>query len=162
MGTSRNRSWLYAAILMAMIGIMIAIFGFIRKSEAGEITWHQLNKVTVAWDAVTTLSDDTPIPEGDIVKYKVYVAEPGQKENAFHMGETEAVEYEFGLPKEGKFFAGVQALRYRLIDEDLKELGRSRIAWSDMDEDTGNNPFGIVFYFTPSAPLNLRKKEIPL
>ena len=157
MGTSKNRSWVNAAIVMAIIGIMITIFGFIRKSEAGEIIWHELNRATVAWDAVTTLSDETPIPEGDIVKYKVYVAEPGQKENLFYMGETEAVEYEFGLPKEGKFFAGVEALRYRLINEELTELNRSRIAWSDMDEDTNNNPFGIVFYFKPAAPLNLRK-----
>ena len=162
MKISNSRLWRNMVIFGATIGLIVAIFGYVTKCEAGEITWHELNTVTVAWDAVTTLNNETPIPEGDIVKYKVYVAEPGQKENLFHMGETEAVEYEFGLPKEGKFFAGVRALRYRLINEELRLLSESRIAWSDTDEDTNNNPFGIVFYFKPTAPLNVRKKEVPL
>jgi len=153
-----TRFWRNLAICTAIIGIIIAIFGYITKCEAAEITWHHLNEVTIEWDAVTQLANDNPIPEGDLVRYKVYVAEPGKKEEKFHMGETELLEFKLGIPKEGKFFAGVQALRYRLINEELKELGRSIIAWSDKDEDTNNNPFGIEFYFKPTAPLNLRKK----
>lgn len=154
-----SRFWRHLAIFTAILGVMVAIFGYFTKCEAQEITWHQLNEVTIAWDAVTKLVDGSVIPEDDLVRYKVFVAEPEKKDEKYHMGETELLEFKLGIPKEGKFFAGVQALRYRLINEELTELGRSIIAWSDEPEHTNDNPFGIVFYFKMTAPLNLRKVE---
>lgn len=147
------------AIFTAIIGVIVAIFSCVTKCEAQEITWHQLNKVKIAWDAVTTLVDGSGIPEGDLVRYKVFIAEPEKKDEKYHMGETELLEFKLGIPKEGKFYAGVQALRYRLIDEELKEISGSIISWSDEPECTNNNPFGIVFYFKMTAPLNLRKVD---
>ena len=155
-----SRLWRGLAIFTAVVGLIIAIFGFITKCEAGEITWHQVNEVTIAWDAVTKLVNGSDIPEGDLARYKVFVAEPGKKEEKFDMGETEFLEFTLGLPKEGRFFAGVQALRYRVINEVLTFISGSTIAWSDTDEDTNNNPFGIVFYFKPAGPLNLRKEKV--
>lgn len=162
MKISNSRLWRNMAIFGATIGLIIAIFGFMTKCEAGEITWHQVNEVTIAWDAVTQFIDGSPIPEGDLMKYKVFVAEPEKKDDKFYMGETELLEFTLGLPKEGKFFAGVQAIRYRLINEELRLLSESTISWSDTDEATANNPFGVVFYFKPTVPLNVRKKEVTL
>lgn len=159
MSVSNSRFWLHVAIFTAIIGVIVAIFGSVMKCEAAEITWHQLNEARVAWDAVTKLTDGSDVPEGDLVRYKVFVAEPEKKDEKFELGETELLEFKVGIPKEGKFYAGVQALRYRLIDEELTELSRSIISWSDEPECTNNNPFGVVFYFKMTAPLNLRKAE---
>ena len=151
--------WLKASILMAIISIMIVIFDFTANCHGSEITWHKLNEATVAWDAVTEMTNGDPLPAEDIVKYRVYVAEPGKKDEKVNMGETELLEFKVGAPREGQWFAGVQAVRYRLIGDDLKELGVSLIAWSDIDKDTNNSPFGIEFYFKPSEPQNMRRKD---
>lgn len=156
-----NRFWINAAILIAVISIMIAIFGSMKNCEASDITWHQLNDATVGWDAVTTFENGSEIPDSDIVKYMVFVAEPGKKDEKQNMGETELVEFKVGVPGEGKWFVGVMAIRYRLKDGEITNLGESVIAWSDKDECTNNNPFGIEFYFKPAAPLNLIKKGGP-
>lgn len=161
MGILSDKFWLKAAVLMAIISIMIVILGFMANCQASDITWHKLNEATVAWDGVTTLVDGSAIPEGDLVRYKVFVAEPGKKDEKQHMGETELLEFKVGVPGEGNWFVGVMAIRYRLIDEEMINLGKSVIAWSDIDEFTNNNPFGIEFYFKPAAPLNLRRKEGP-
>lgn len=153
--------WLKAAVLMAIISLMIVILGFMANSQASEITWHKLNEATVGWDAVTKMTDGSPIPVGDLVRYKVFVAEPDKKDEKHHMGETELLEFKVGAPGEGKWFVGVRAIRYRLIGGEITELGVSEIAWSDIDEFTNNNPFGIEMYFKPDAPLNLRKKGGP-
>ena len=150
--------WLKAAVLMAIVSIMIVILGFMANCKASEIEWHELNEATVAWDAVTKMTDGSPIPDGDVVRYKVFVAEPDKKDEKHHMGETELLEFKVGVPGEGKWFIGVMAIRYRLVKGDITNLGESVIAWSDIDEFTNNNPFGIEFYFKPAAPLNLRKK----
>lgn len=159
MKISNSRLWRNMAIFGATIGLIIAIFGFTLNCEASNITWHQLNEATVAWDAVTTLTNGDPIPAGDIVEYRVYVAEPGKKDEKVKLGETELLEFQVGAPGEGQWFAGVQAVRYRLIGEDVKELGVSVIAWSDIPEFTDNNPFGIEFYFKPETTFNIRKEE---
>jgi hypothetical protein len=162
MGILSDRFWLKAAVLMAIISIMIVILGFMANCQASDITWHQLNDATVGWDAVTTFENGSQIPDSDIVKYMVFVAEPGKKDEKQNMGETELIEFKVGVPGEGKWFVGVMAIRYRLKDGEITNLGESVIAWSDLDEFTNSNPFGIEFYFKPAAPLNLRKKGGPL
>ena len=50
---------------------MVAILSLTAFSiESNATTWKVANQVTVAWDAVTTLTDGTPIPAGSTISIR--------------------------------------------------------------------------------------------
>ena len=119
-------------------------------------TWHTANQVTVAWDAVTTLSNGGPIPAGDSVKYKVWLKNAVTGGDPTELGEITDLEYTITLNTEGKYFVGVSALRY--TSEDML-LNESTISWSDVAECTGvEGLFGIQYFLPLKSPGGLKKK----
>jgi hypothetical protein len=120
------------------------------------VEWRSTNQATIAWDAVTTLDDGSALPAGHTVKYRVYlsnaVTDP-EKSNPALLGETDQLEYTITLNTEGKYYAGVQSVRY---DENTVEVGTSVINWSDTNGEMTPNPFGLIHYLPPAAPVNLR------
>ena len=129
---------------------------FIIAASGFCVDWRTTNQATVAWDAVNTLSDGSALPAGDIVKYRVYLANAitdPNKANPALIDETDLLQFTLTLNAEGRYLIGVQAVRY---DSALAELGTSEINWSDVNGAATPNPFGIVHYFNPAIPMNLR------
>lgn len=120
--------------------------------------WHTVNQFTMAWDGVTTMTNNTPIPEGATIEYVVYlvnaVTDPG-KLHPVEIGTTADIEYTFTLNVEGKYFAGCKAVRK---NSDGTFVSESIICWSDVVECASSVPWGVQYYFSPANPMNLRKK----
>jgi hypothetical protein len=60
------KRWLMPATLA-----ILSLMAFSMESKV--TTWKVANQVTVARDAVTTLTDGTPIPAGSTIQYQVYI-----------------------------------------------------------------------------------------
>ena len=133
--------------------ILIGLF-FVTGAAYGQ-TWHTANQATMAWDAVTQLSNGDPIPVGDIVKYKVWLKNAVAGGDPTELGEIAELEYTITLNTEGKYFVGVSALRY---SKDNVLLNESAISWSDMAECTAAGPFGIQYFLPLKFPIGLRTK----
>ena len=119
--------------------------------------WHTANQVTLGWDAVTQLVDGTAIPEGEIVKYKVWIKNAITGGDPVELVETTDLEFTLTIGSEGKYFLGVQALRYQSDGETL--IGESIICWSDVPECCGGNiAFGVQFFNLPASPGGLGLK----
>ena len=114
--------------------------------------WYPANQRTVAWDAVTTLEDGTPLPEGSTVSYEVFYAKE-DKTGQMSLGITSATSFTVTLPAEGKYIIGVQAIRNIVGVDPI----RSTMAWSDDPTKCQNGAtFGIIFYIKPGNVGGLR------
>ena len=133
--------------------VILGTLFFLTGAAWGQ-TWHTANQATVAWDAVTTLTNDDPVPEGDIVKYKVWLKNAVTGGEPVDLAEVAELEYTITLNTEGRYFVGVSALRYS--SEDIL-LNESIICWSDVIECTAEGPFGIQ-YFLPLKGTVIRLK----
>jgi hypothetical protein len=126
-------------------------------------TWHTANQATIAWDAVTTLSDTgDPIPAEDTVTYKVYIvtqADEGIEGAEILLGEIAETQYTVTLPDEGRYFVGVSCVRSHPIEGEDPVVTESAIAWSNDTVVTGDAPFGIEMWFKPSQPGGLHPVE---
>ena len=118
-------------------------------------TWHTANQVTVAWDAVTELTNGTPVPTGDIVKYKVWLKNAVTGGDPVELGEITELEYTITLNIEGKYFVGVSAGRYSSENVFLNE---SIICWSDVAECIAEGTFGVQYYLPLADVFNMRIK----
>ena len=134
--------------------VIIGTLFFLSGAAWGQ-TWHTANQATVAWDAVTTLSNGDPVPAGDIVKYKVWLKNAMTGGEPVELGEVAELEYTVTLNTEGKYFVGVSALRY--TSENIL-IGESIICWSDTVACTAEGPFGIQYFLPLMGPINLRLK----
>ena len=138
---------------LSIILIILSIGLFVAPSHA--VDWKNLNQATVAWDAVTTLSDGSAIPEGSSIQYRVYMANAvtdPNKTNPAVLGTIPNIEYLITINAEGKYIIGVSAVRFA----DGAEVEESDINWSDVNGDSTPNPFGFVHYLKPAIPKNLR------
>lgn len=137
--------------------IAILILGlWIFCGNAAAVDWKVTNQATIAWDAVITLGDGSALPAGNLIKYKVYLANAitdPNKQNPATLGETDQLEYLITLNAEGKFIPGVSAVRY---DETGAAIDESAINWADVNGESTPNPFGLVHYIPPAMPMNLR------
>lgn len=138
---------------LSLIFLMIFV-----SSNALALDWHTANQKTVAWDPVMTMDNGKPIPEGNIVKYQTYVVDAiadHDKQNPIDAGIVDINEKIFTLSNEGKYYIGVQALRY--VDDEL--VGQSIIVWSDNPVVCKNEQtFGLKFYFMPDNIGNMYPK----
>lgn len=135
-------------IFALLVSLMLAV------SPVYAQTWHTANQSTVAWDAVTTLSNGSTIPLTDVVKYKIYLKNAVTGGEPVLLDEVTVLEYVITLNTEGSYFIGVSALRY-LSDGTL--VNESVVAWSDMPEFCANSEtFGVRYFISLSAPGGLR------
>ena len=142
---------LIIALIMTLIFALTVIC-------ADAIEWKAANQVTIAWDATTTLIDGQPIPAGAIIKYNVYLSNADtdpDKINPIKLNAEpiDALQYVVTLNTEGKYIAGVKALRF---DAAGAQVSESDTNWSDVNGDMTPNPFGLVHYIAPEPPGNLR------
>jgi hypothetical protein len=124
-------------------------------------TWHTANQTTVGWDAVTTLSDGSAIPSGDVVKYEVWIANAKtdpNKTNPTLVAEVENLQETITLNVEGHYFVGIKARRYIVNPDSTQELvGESTVSWSDDPTKAANGEdFGIRYFLPPAAAVGLR------
>jgi hypothetical protein len=135
--------------------LLILIAALVLPGAAlAETTWHTANQSTLAWDPVGTKSDGTTLPEGDVIRYDVYLAnaltDPGKTNPAKVATDIDLTEHTITLNVEGRFYAGVTAKRY--VNGEL--VGESVIAWSDDPAMVANGqPFGLVYFLPPAAPV---------
>lgn len=139
-------------------GMVVVSFGYATKCFGQGVVWHKVNEATIAWDEVTTLVDGSAVPQDDIIKYRVFIEEfesPGEK---IFLGEVEALTFLVAIPKEGRWLCGVSAVRYRASDGEIELLGESIINWSNNPELNPAGTWGLVFFFNPNSPENIRKE----
>ena len=136
--------------------VITAILIILFAPYAGSLEWKATNQATIAWDQVTTLENGDPLPANNTIKYRVYLANAvtdSDKTNPALLGEIDQLQYTLTLNSEGKYFVGVQSVRY---DENALEIEVSTVNWSDVNGAMTPNPFGLVHYLPPAAPANLR------
>ncbi len=101
-------------------------------------TWYPIEQKTIAWEAVTTLSNGDPIPAGDVIKYDVFIEDLNSSVQT-NLGETDQTSYAITFPYDGEFRTGVRSIRY--IDKNgdgaIDQLDgglniKSTITWSDI------------------------------
>lgn len=138
---------------MKKLFIILAIL--LITSFANAQTWYDVNQVTFAWDAVTTLSDGTPIPAGNTVKYQVYTKPNSVSTGTKTGNEITATQLLISFTAEGSYFLGVESLRYSgttLINKSAS------IAWSDVASNCqGGVAFGVNYWKSLMQPANLRR-----
>lgn len=135
------------AYIIAVIAILFC--GGIALAQ----TWYPANQKTIAWDAVTKLSDGVNIPAGDTVKYQVW-SKRGTDAAVKVGGEITATQLTVTFTAEGRYLIGAQAIRYPAGET----IGQSSaITWSDSTDVVAVPvPFGIVYYVLPAGIKNLR------
>jgi len=119
--------------------------------------WMTVNQATIAWDAVTKLSDNSSVPSDNIIEYTVYLANALTDPNKEHPITVETVngtECTVTLTEEGRYFVGVKAIR-RLADGTL--VSESTIGWSDDPAIAyEGNTFGLQYFLPPKVSTGLR------
>jgi len=142
---------------MKKILLSLLIVTFLGMGSAYSLdNWKDTNQVTIAWDQVTTLSDNSMLPAGHSLKYKIYLANAvtdPDKTNPAELGETDQLNYTITLNVEGKYLVGVSTTRY---DETGAFLNESEINWSDVNGESTPDPFGLRHWFRAAVPKNLR------
>ncbi|MGB5748632.1 MAG: hypothetical protein WBM69_16750 [Desulfobacterales bacterium] len=120
-------------------------------STVSRIKWVDEDKVTIAWDPVTTMAVDSSNQEGYEIRYLVYIASSDTHEGILveKYVDDNRIDKETPIAEtsctiefkdKGHFVIGVQSL---ICDKDKKIKERSLIAWSDKKIYTHNNPFGV-------------------
>jgi len=114
-----------------LFALTVIVYFLLMAGIAGADEWHATNQVTVRWDAVTTLLDGSPVPEGDIVAYDLYIR-PIQTGIPFmavpNVSGTESL---ITLLEEGDYHVGVRAVRIvPAVGEIPARAFYSSISWS--------------------------------
>ncbi len=136
--------------------LILSLF-LVLPNFASSQEWFTANQTTVTWDAVTTLSNGTPLPEDNIIEYAVYlsnaVTDP-DKTNPAEIGIAGVTEHIITLVNEGQYFIGLKTIR-KLADGSV--IGESDIGWTDDPLIAANgDTFGIRYFLSPSGAKNIR------
>ena len=118
-------------------------------------TWYPLDSKGVQWIAPTVLTSGNPIPADNMLKYHVYLRRDGTiTETRITDQPIEATQYYITITEEGRYWVGVQVLRY-LSDGTL--VGEpSEIAWTDDPTVVAaGETWGISFYFPTAKPSDI-------
>jgi len=133
------------------LSIALVLTLLLTGAALGAPSWTVANQSTVGWDAVTKLADDTPIPAGDTVTYRVHIKKDGTAGDGTQLTETAALEYTITFTAEGRWLIGIQAVR--APEANPEDLQKSTIIWSDnADPLLVPVPFGFIYYLTPAEP----------
>ena len=135
-------------LLLTLCLLLMAIPCF-----AQDINWTVTNQATVEWDAVITLENNEPIPEGSVISYEVYLVKSDQdKSLAVSMGVVYDTNMLLTITEEGKYFWGVKPIRE--VDGEVLE---NEISWSDDPLVTQiGEQIGLKHYFLSSKTKGLR------
>ena len=123
-------------------------------------TMYTPDQATIAWDAVTTLSNGSAIPVGDTVQYEIYLSNDGLTGTS--VGTTSALQYTLTFTGEGIFFVGIGARRIPsgIVPANCNDqtCPISSITWSNSTNTAAVPvPFGFVNYLPPKSVTGLRK-----
>lgn len=136
--------------LLVVFGIL-ALGCTLFTSPAHALTWTKTNQATVAWDAVTTTDDGSPIPAGSTIQYRVFSKTILGVE--VELGITNTTSYTLTLTDGQKIFVGVQSER---IVDGVIEAVSTRKAYSNVPSDCLNGvDFGLKFFKDPANVKNL-------
>lgn len=116
-------------------------------------TWYPANQATVAWDAVTKLSNGAAIPAGDVIQYVVYTQLPAPALPVQVGTPVTAPQMVITFASEGKYLIGVKA--QRVVSGVM--VGEAAISWSNTDAATNSKPWGIQHYFGPGIVTGITK-----
>jgi len=135
------------SLIIVCILAMVAMASFANA----EVTFHNANEVTVAWDAVTTDVDGDPVT--GTVQYRIYLAnadtDPDKTNPIIVLDNITDVSAIITLSVKGRFFIGVQA-----VLDDLESV----INWGDEIENQETvELFGLRFAVPPHAPKNIKR-----
>lgn len=133
---------------------MVAVLSLAALSmKANAITWKVANQVTVAWDAVTTLTDGTLIPAGSTVQYQIYARVDPAGTAVASGSPLTVLQALVTFAVEGFYDIGVKA--QRLVGGQV--VSESVISWSnDPLFAQGGNAFGVQYYLPPAGIKNMR------
>jgi hypothetical protein len=113
-------------------------------------TWYPANQVTIAWDEVPKV-----LTTDQANKYQVYSRNDLVSLGAKIGGEITATQLLISLTVEGRYYLGVEAIRYP--QGETTGIPSATKAWSNVAADTNNSPFGILFFTAPAQPVGLRR-----
>ena len=137
--------------MLKKLSIALVLTLLLTSAAIGAVTWTVANQSTVQWEKVTLLTDDSPIPTGDTVTYRVFIKKDGTAGDGTQVTETAALEYTITFPYEGRWLVGIQAVR--APEANPTDLQKSIIVWSDnADPLLVPVPFGFIYYLTPAEP----------
>jgi hypothetical protein len=151
----------YRNFCAKFIGILLLTFFLAPAMAVFGQTWHTMNQATIEWDPVTTI-DGSPLPTGDIIKYRVWLANAvtdPEKSNPTQVGGVDGPIYTITLNVEGKYYVGVQAVRYTPNGGGgYEEIASSGICWADNAEcsEPTDGPFALRYFVAPDSPKNMR------
>ena len=143
---------------MKKLIVLVTMFCLL-SAPVWAITWHNGTPQTLAWDAVTQLADDTPVPATDIIEYELFRIDSrtGDKNNPTSLGTTRATSMVVNFT-EGRWFVGVQARRLVPDGSGGHELADvSAVSWSDVPTNCLNNEdFAVRVFKKPKDVRNMR------
>jgi hypothetical protein len=130
--------------------IILAALSLVTPAFAVD-TWYKTLSGTVAWDALTTYEDGSPIEAaGDgVVTYNVYMKNVTTGVQT-KIGSTPATSLAIVIPTRGKYRLGIQA--------ELSATEQSPIGWSDdpvVCSSAGTFGFRLLF---PAGPKGFKKQ----
>lgn len=135
--------------LVTIIGILALLY-----SPALAVDWTTANQSTIGWDAVTTNTEGDPIPVGDTVEYDLYLVKESSSDrdtDKIKKGTTDQLQYILTFNQEGRWLAGIQAVRIPAASPEDKKY--STLIWSDStDISLVPKPFGFIYFASPADP----------
>jgi hypothetical protein len=135
--------------------LLIIISILLTASLSNAQTWWTANQVTVAWDAVAPPKDAQGVDLPGVIKYQTYYRTDLVSLGTILGGEVEQPQATVTVPGEGRFWLGVETVRY--VDGQPTPFRSTRKAWSNVAEDCGpDGPFGVMFFIAPGSPGGLK------
>ena len=136
---------------LSMFSASVLLFLFAVQAVDAQ-TWHTGRQHTIEWGAVTETAEGVAIPASELT-YEVFVSYPtaidhtGKWDPTLVSPEVSDLEYTILLPRGGRVFAGVRAVRRYIPEgEEDEVIARSAIAWSDEAEYVlGDVTFGLFW-----------------
>lgn len=133
---------------MKKIAIITIAILFLLVAIAISQIWYPLDSKGIQWNAPTMTTGGNPIPADNILKYHVYSRnEVTGAEVCLTAEPILETQYYVTITEEGRYWLGVQALRY--LDDGTLVAEPSEIAWSDDPAVVVNGQtWGILYYFS--------------
>lgn len=115
--------------------------------------WHPTNQATVRWDAVTALSDGSPVPAGDLVTYQLFTRSVQTGIEASVGPPVSTIESTITFTIEGDYHIGIRAIRTVPPAGELPErVFTSSMGWSsDPLIAKDGITFGVSYYLQPAG-----------
>jgi hypothetical protein len=129
-----------------MVSVMVMLMAGVANAQ----TWYTANQVTFAWDAVSKVQ-----PTDQTNKYQVYSRTDTVSNGVKVGGEITATQLAVSFTVEGRYFLGVEAIRYP-AGETVGIVSATK-GWSNVAADAaGGVPFGVVYFVRPGSASGLR------